>query len=104
MRILYKLILLEEVLNCSLFAPHLVFKNLNLGLQLDIFFFVSVCDLFELKHFFLELFRKFQAGSKLTTVNSVHRGPCTYLRFVLSADLGTIALLLCDAELRWVLL
>ena len=56
--ILDELILLEELLDGTFFATHLIFKNLNLGLQFHVLFLESVCTLFQLQHLFLELFWK----------------------------------------------
>lgn len=53
--VLDELILLEEILKSALLAPHLVLENLDLSLQLDVLFFVSVCCLLQLHDLLLQL-------------------------------------------------
>ena len=54
--VLDELILLEKLLDGTLFATHFVFKYLNFGFQFNVFFLESVCALFQLQHLFLKLF------------------------------------------------
>lgn len=55
MCVLDELVLLQELLYCSLFAPELVLQDLDLRLQLHVFLLEAIGALLELEEFLLEL-------------------------------------------------
>ena len=86
------MVLLHKVLKSSLLPSHLILKNLDLGLQLDILLFVSVCCLLELKHFLLQLLWQFVCRSHVAIDTLSHHTHACHSTFVLTIDLGAVAL------------
>lgn len=83
LRVHDKLTLCIEVFNCAFFASVFRLQDFNLRLQLDVFFFVLIVQLFQTHNLFLQVFRFFRKQSVACLTTCVVCRSCLHLGTVM---------------------